>query len=75
MGEVQQETGVAGATLSHHLERLRNVGLVNVRREGTFLRYTSNVQALQEVLTFLYAECCSRNKLIKPQVITELCRC
>jgi ArsR family transcriptional regulator, arsenate/arsenite/antimonite-responsive transcriptional repressor len=75
VGDVQEETGIAGATLSHHLERLRTAGLVKVQREGTFLRYTSNVDALQEVLTFLYAECCSRNKLIRPQTITQLCKC
>jgi hypothetical protein len=37
-----------------------------VRREGTFLWYTANTEALQELLNFLYAECCTRNKVVKP---------
>jgi ArsR family transcriptional regulator, arsenate/arsenite/antimonite-responsive transcriptional repressor len=65
-GEIQTELGIAPSTLSHHLEKLKNEDLVTVRREGTFLRYTANTEALQELLTFLYAECCTRNKPAKP---------
>jgi hypothetical protein len=36
-----------------------------VRREGTFLWYTANTEALREILNFLYAECCTRNKAIR----------
>jgi DNA-binding transcriptional ArsR family regulator len=75
VGEIQAELGIAGATLSHHLEKLRTEELVRVLREGTFLRYTANVEALQDVLAFLYAECCSRNKVIKPDSITRSCTC
>jgi len=74
VGEIQAELGVAGATLSHHLEKLRNEDLVRVQREGTFLRYTANVEALQEVLAFLYAECCSRSKAVEPESITRICK-
>jgi len=55
--------------LSRHLEKLRNEGLAQVRRESTFLRYTANTEVLQELLQFLYAECCTRNKALKPQAI------
>jgi DNA-binding transcriptional ArsR family regulator len=75
VGEIQSELGVAGATLSHHLEKLRNEDLVKVLREGTFLRYTAHVEALQEVLAFLYAECCSRNHVITPGSITKSRTC
>jgi ArsR family transcriptional regulator len=75
VGEIQAQLGVAGATLSHHLEKLRNEDLVRVLREGTFLRYTANVESLQDVLGFLYAECCSRNKVIRPETITRTCKC
>jgi len=47
---------------------------VNVQRESTFLRYTANTEALQELLQFLYAECCTRNKALKPQDIVEICK-
>ena len=60
--EIQDELGIPNSTLSHHLDKLTNEGLVNVRRESTFLRYTANTDALQELLQFLYAECCTRNQ-------------
>jgi DNA-binding transcriptional ArsR family regulator len=67
MGE---ELEIAPSTLSHHLEKLKNEELVQVQREGTFLRYTANTETLQELLGFLYAECCTRNRAIKPEAIT-----
>jgi ArsR family transcriptional regulator, arsenate/arsenite/antimonite-responsive transcriptional repressor len=74
VGEIQEELGIAPSTLSHHLEKLKNEDLIAVRRESTFLRYTANTTALQELLGFLYAECCTRNKAIKPTKITQLCK-
>jgi DNA-binding transcriptional ArsR family regulator len=65
-GDIQDELGIPASTLSHHLDKLRNEELVNVRREGTFLWYTANTAALQELLNFLYAECCTRTKAVKP---------
>jgi ArsR family transcriptional regulator len=73
-GDIQSELDIPNSTLSHHLEKLKNEELVNVRRESTFLRYTANTQALQELLQFLYAECCTRNKAVKPQNIVQLCK-
>jgi len=70
VGEIQEELNIPNSTLSHHLDKLRAEDLVNVRREGTFLRYTANTDALQEVLQFLYAECCTRNNALKPESIT-----
>ena len=74
VGEIQSELGISASTLSHHLDKLKNEDLVQVRRESTFLRYTANTEALQELLQFLYAECCTRNKALKPQDIVQLCK-
>ena len=74
VGEIQEELDIPNSTLSHHLDKLRMEDLVNVKRESTFLRYTANVDALQEVLRFLYAECCTRNKAVKPEQIVQICR-
>jgi len=68
-GEIGSELDIPASTLSHHLEKLRNEDLVCVRREGTFLWYSANTKALQDLLSFLYAECCTRNKAIEPQMI------
>jgi ArsR family transcriptional regulator, arsenate/arsenite/antimonite-responsive transcriptional repressor len=71
-GEIAAELGsVQGSTLSHHLDKLKNEELVTMRREGTYLRYSANTEALQELLSFLYAECCTRNKAIRPE---KVCR-
>src|SRR5690242_9199194 len=59
VGEIQDELGIPSSTLSHHLEKLKSEGLVAVRRESTFLRYSANTETLQELLRFLSAECCT----------------
>lgn len=73
VGAIGAELGIPPSTLSHHLDKLKNEGLVSVRRESTFLRYTANTGALQEIVGFLFAECCTRNKAIRPEAIT--CGC
>jgi len=74
VGEIQTELGIAPSTLSHHLEKLKNEDLITVQRESTFLRYRANTPALEELLGFLYDECCKKNKAIKPTKITQICR-
>ena len=69
VGDISGELDIPNSTLSHHLDKLRNEDLVTVRREGTFLRYSAHTEGLQELLGFLYAECCTRNKAIEPQKI------
>ena len=74
VSDIQGELEIPNSTLSHHLDKLRTEGLVEVQREGTFLRYTANTAALQELLQFLYAECCTRNQAVKPHDIIQICR-
>ncbi len=72
VGDIQEELEIPASTLSHHLDKLKNEELVKVRREGTFLWYTANTEALQEIINFLYAECCTRNKAIEPQELVGI---
>ena len=69
VGEISDELGIPSSTLSHHLDKLKNEDLVKVRREGTFLWYTADCDSLQELLGFLYAECCTRNRAVEPEKI------
>ena len=71
VGELLSELGIGPSTLSHHLDKLRNQGLLRVHREGTFLRYSVDSDALRELLGFLYAECCTRNRAVKPEAIVR----
>ena len=69
VGDIGAELDIPPSTLSHHLDKLKNENLVQVRREGTFLRYSAKAEALQELLGFLFAECCTRNNALDPQKI------
>src|SRR5215472_1036811 len=69
VGEIGEELDIPNSTLSHHLDKLRNEELITVEREGTFLRYRTNCKVLAELLGFLYAECCTRNKAVKPEQV------
>ena len=72
VGDIGSELDIPNSTLSHHLDKLRNEGLIEFQRESTFLRYTANTDALRELLQFLYAECCTRNQAVKPQEIVQI---
>ena len=73
VGDIQSELGIPASTLSHHLEKLKNEGLASVQRESTFLRYSANTAALEELLGFLFAECCSRSKAVSAGAVVKLC--
>ena len=69
VGEISAELEIPNSTLSHHLDKLKNEELISVQREGTFLRYRANSPVLAELLAFLYAECCTRNKAVEPDQV------
>ncbi len=75
VGDIQTELEIPSSTLSHHLEKLKNEDLVRVRRNGTFLWYTANTEVLQKILGFLFSECCTRNRVIKPESVVQERKC
>jgi DNA-binding transcriptional ArsR family regulator len=75
VSDIQEDLGIPGPTLSHHLEKLRTSGLILSRREGTFVRYSVNTESLRALLSFLYAECCGRNKAMSPDELFQRCEC
>ena len=74
VGDILDKVQIAPSTLSHHLDKLKNEELVTVRRDKKFLWYTANPEALEELIAFLFADCCSRSKAIRPETILKLCR-
>jgi DNA-binding transcriptional ArsR family regulator len=74
VGEIQEETGIPGSTLSHHLEKLKIDDLVTTEREKAFIRYRANTETLADLLKFLYAECCTRNKAVKASHVLAVCK-
>jgi ArsR family transcriptional regulator, arsenate/arsenite/antimonite-responsive transcriptional repressor len=45
---------------------------VAVRREGTYLWYSADTDALQEILNFLYQECCTRSRAVAPEAVVQI---
>src|ERR1700720_1041889 len=74
VGDIQSEIEIPNSTLSHHLDKLKNENLVTVRREGTYLWYRANTDALKDLLGFLYAECCTRNHVVAPKDLVSISR-
>lgn len=74
VGDIQSELGIPASTLSHHLEKLKNEKLVTVERRSTYLWYRANTEILQELLSFLFSECCTRNQAVKLETILACCR-
>ncbi len=68
VGDILADLDIPNSTLSHHLDKLKNEELVTVRREG----HLANTESLQQLLGFLYAECCSRSHAIKPEKIVQI---
>jgi DNA-binding transcriptional ArsR family regulator len=73
-GEIQNELGMQPSAVSHHLEKLKGEDLVRVQREGTFLRYTANPDVLQELLTFLFSQCCADTCVVEPDKVFQICK-
>ncbi len=74
VGDILAELHIAPSTLSHHLEKLKHEGLVDVRRDTKFLWYSANAKALQDLIAFLFSECCSRSAAIEPDLLIQLCK-
>lgn len=74
VGDILAELKIAPSTLSHHLEKLKHENLVSVRRDSKFLWYSANTETLQDMIAFLYSECCSRSNAIKSDVLIQLCK-
>lgn len=63
VGSIQEDLGIPSSTLSHHLDALRHEELIEQQREGRFLRYRANAQALNRLTEFLFAGCCSESSV------------
>lgn len=59
VGQIQEELGIPGSTLSHHISRLNSVGLITQKRESRILYCEPQFEALDELIDFLKTECCT----------------
>jgi len=61
-GEIQERVDMPASTLSHHLKRLVDAGLLRTRGEGTFHYYAAEYPALRALTEYLWEDCCKRGK-------------
>jgi ArsR family transcriptional regulator len=57
-GEIGTRIGIGPTSASFHLKELDRAGLITARREGRYIRYTFNAEAMRALLTFLMDDCC-----------------
>ncbi|NER82545.1 MAG: winged helix-turn-helix transcriptional regulator [Leptolyngbya sp. SIO1D8] len=71
-GEVQKELGITAPTLSHHLDKLRQVGIVTSQKDRQWVWYSVQSETLKSLIDFLYEECCTRNQVVEPSDVGEV---
>ncbi len=57
-GQVSERLDLAPNTLTFHFDRLREAGLVTVRRDGRSMIYAARFEAMNGLISFLTENCC-----------------
>jgi DNA-binding transcriptional ArsR family regulator len=57
-GDIQARLDMPASTLSHHLSRLVQAGLITTRGEGTFHLYAPDISTLRALTNYLWEDCC-----------------
>jgi len=57
-GAIQSRVDMPASTLSHHLKRLVDAGVMRSRGAGTFHYYFADYEALRALTDYLWEDCC-----------------
>ena len=68
-GEIQRELQLTAPTLSHHLDKLRQAGIVQAEKERQWIWYSVQSDTLKYLIDFLFEECCTRNRVVNPDTL------
>ena len=60
-GDIAKQLEVPSTNLSFHLKAIVQSGLVDVEREGRFMRYKANIPLMLDIIAYLTSECCAGN--------------
>jgi ArsR family transcriptional regulator len=61
-GDIQAHVHLPASTLSHHLKRLVDAGVLSTRLDGTFHYYAADYTALRGLTDYLWEDCCRKGK-------------
>lgn len=64
-GDIQKELNISAPTLSHHLDKLRQLGIVEATKDRQWIWYSVRSQTLKYLIDFLFEECCTRNQVVE----------
>lgn len=59
VGRIKEKLDIPASTLSHHLKRLLDTGLVSQERQATTLICRAHYPAMQSLMGYLADECCA----------------
>lgn len=60
-GDIAKHLDIPSTNLSFHLKGIVQSGLVDVEREGRYMRYKANIPLMLDIVGYLTEECCSGN--------------
>jgi len=59
VGDIGEQVGLSGSTLSFHLKGLVHAGLAESFAEGRYVRYRADFSAMRHLIDYLTAHCCA----------------
>jgi DNA-binding transcriptional ArsR family regulator len=71
VGELQARTGIAPATLTHHLHALRRADLVADLRDGRSIVCHADYAQMNALIAFLTENCCGDGSACAPGVVCK----
>lgn len=60
-GDIAKQLNMPSTNLSFHLKAIVQSGLVDVEREGRFMRYKASIPLMLDIVAYLTEECCSND--------------
>lgn len=72
-GEIATTLDIPPTNLSFHLKALAQSGLLSATQEGRYQRYRANLPLMNELITYLTAECCAGNPEQCPDLPAAVC--
>ncbi len=69
-GQVADKLKLAPSALTFHFDRLRDAGLVTVRRDGRSMIYAAQFETMNALIGFLTDNCCGG----QPELCAPVCK-